>query len=277
MSPDMFSWPKHATSHHGRPREEIGHYKEPALGQRRDARGPMGHEKYQALQVAPRRSPRPLRTLRRLALILGAGALLIALVATPHTMLGKSDSFLLPSDAALFGLSVPQRIVAIADSQVGYRTEPSNSYCNKYSAYWHAGTANCPSGELAEEWCADFAAWAWAEAEVSFTYGYAPAEINGGAVTFYEWGVAHGTWHPVTSGYPASPGDVAVYGLSLEGGPSAAHVAIVTNDGPGPQGPDVVNGDGDRTGFSVVETGTDQLQVHIGQGYSALAGYVSPP
>ena len=183
----------------------------------------------------------------------------------------------MPSEATLAGLSVPQRIVAIAESQVGYSTEPSNSYCNKFSAYWDAGTAGCPSGETSEEWCADFAAWAWQEAGVPFTYGYGPGEINGGAVSFYEWGVANGEWHPATSGYVASPGDVAVYGLSLGADPSAVHVAIVTDDAPGQPGPDVVNGDGDRTGFSVVETGTDQATADAGNGDSILAGYVSPP
>jgi len=90
---------------------------------------------------------------------------------------------------------MPQRIVAIAESQIGYSTEPSNTYCNKFSAYWNAGTADCPSGEMSEEWCADFAAWAWQKAGVQFTYGYGPGEINGGAVSFYEWGVANGEWH----------------------------------------------------------------------------------
>jgi CHAP domain len=130
---------------------------------------------------------------------------------------------------------------------------------------------------LAEEWCADFAAWVWRLAGVRFTYGYDPEEINGAAISFYEWGVANGEWHPAASGYVASPGDVAVYGLSLGAHPSAAHVAIVTKDPPGQQGPDVVNGDGDRTGFSVVETGTNQVRADAGPGDSTLAGYVSPP
>ena len=55
------------------------------------------------------------------------------------------------------------------------------------------------------------------------------------------------------------------------------HVAIVTGDASGQLGPDVVNGDGDRTGFSVVETGTDQVRADAGSGDSLLAGYVSPP
>jgi len=222
------------------------------------------------------RSLRPRKPLRRLGLVLGAGAVVIILVATLPKAFGNTDSFPVPSQATLAGLSVPQRIVALAKSQVGYSTEPSDSYCNKFSAYWNAGTPGCPGGEKSEEWCADFAAWAWQKAGVDFTYGYGPEEINGAAASFYEWGVANGEWHPATSGYVAAPGDVAVYGLSLGAVPSAVHVAIVTDDAPGQPGPDVVNGDGDRTGFSVVESGTDQVQADAGNGDSVLSGYVSP-
>jgi hypothetical protein len=202
---------------------------------------------------------------------------MITLAATLSHAFGHFESFPAPSGAGLVGLSAPHRIVAIAESQVGYRTEPSSSYCNKFSAYWNAGTGGCPSGETAEEWCADFAAWAWQKAGVRFTYGYGPGEINGGAVSFYEWGVANGEWHRAMNGYIASPGDLAVYGLTLGAHPSAVHVAIVTYDSPGQPGPDVVNGDGNRTGFSVVETGSDQAIADVGDGDSTLAGYVSPP
>jgi hypothetical protein len=223
------------------------------------------------------RSRQPGRSLRRFSLILVVGAVVIILVTTLHRVFGNADSFPAPGEATPAGLSVPQRIVAIAESQVGYSTEPSNSYCNKFSAYWDAGATGCPSGETAEEWCADFAAWVWQEAGVQFTYSYSPGEINGGAVSFYEWGVANGEWHPASSGYVASPGDVAVYGLLLGADPSAAHVAIVTDDAPGQLGPDVVNGDGDRTGFSIAETGTDQVYADAGNRDSTLAGYVSSP
>jgi hypothetical protein len=223
------------------------------------------------------RSLRPNRPLRRLGLVLVAAALVVILVVTLPRAFANTDSFPVPSQATLAGLSEPQRIVAFAQSQVGYSTDPSNSYCNTFSAYWNAGTGGCPGGEMSEEWCADFAAWAWQKAGVQFTYGYGPDEINGAAASFYEWGVAHGQWHPVASGFVAAPGDVAVYGLTLGADPSAVHVAIVTDDTPGQGGPDVVNGDGDRTGFSVVETGTDQALADAGNGDSALAGYVSPP
>jgi hypothetical protein len=156
-----------------------------------------------ASAVRPRRRD---KSLRRLGLILGTGAVAIVLAVTLHGVFGNTNSFPAPSEATLTGLSVPQRIVVIAESQVGYGTQPANSYCDKYSAYWGSGTADCPSGEMAEEWCADFAAWAWQEAGVDFTYGYGPGEINGAAVSFYEWGVANGEWHPATSGYVAAPG-----------------------------------------------------------------------
>jgi D-alanyl-D-alanine carboxypeptidase len=222
------------------------------------------------------RSRRPSRPWRRSGLVLGASTLVIILVAVTHRS-GSTASFPVPGEAALTGLSLPRRIVAIAESQVGYSAKPSSSYCNRYSAYWGAGTTDCPSGERAEKWCADFAAWAWRAAGAHFTYGYAPGQLNGAAVSFYEWGVANGEWHPARSGYRAWPGDVAVYGLSLGVHPSAEHVAIVTDDPPGRRGPDVVNGDGDRTGFSVVETGTSQVRADAGHRDSALAGYVSPP
>jgi hypothetical protein len=202
---------------------------------------------------------------------------MIILVTTLRSVLTKTDSFPPPSGATLAGLSLSQRIVAIAESQVGYSSEPSNSYCNKFSAFWGVGTTGCPRGETAEEWCADFAAWTWQKSGVQFTYGFGPGEINGGVISFYNWGVANDEWHPATSGYTAAPGDLAIYGLSLVAGPTAAHVAIVTEDASDETGPDVVNGDGDRTGFSLVENGTDQRQIDVGDNAFTLSGYVSPP
>ncbi len=108
-----------------------------------------------------------------------------------------------------------QRVVALAESQVGYSTEPANSYCNKFSAYWGAGASGCPLGEQSEQWCADFAAWAWKEAGVQFNYGFGSDELNAAAASFYEWAGANGKWHPATSGFVPSAGDIAVYGLTL--------------------------------------------------------------
>jgi hypothetical protein len=191
-------------------------------------------------------------------------------------VIGKSRSFPVPSRASLATMSVSQRVAAIATSQVGYRTDPSNSYCNKFSGFWAAGDA-CSNGDTAEEWCADFAAWAWRKAGVRFTYGYDPGEINGAAASFYEWAVANGRWQPATRTYEAAPGDIAVYGLTLGTAPRAAHVAVVIGDLPGRRGPDVVNGDGNLTAFSAVETGGDERYITVAHTRYSLAGYVRPP
>ncbi|MHB1988399.1 MAG: hypothetical protein ACYCSF_10505 [Acidimicrobiales bacterium] len=192
---------------------------------------------------------------------------MFALLALVVTLLRPSRLAMTPLQA---------RIVSYASSQLGYHTTPKDSYCNKFSAYWDSGSSQCPRGERSEEWCADFAAWVWQRAGIAFTYGYAPGDINGAAVSFYEWGVAHKRWH-WAKGYLGAPGDVAVYGLVLGQVPSAVHVAVVTGDPPGQLGPDVINGDGDRTGFSVVETGTDQVRADAGSNLSRLSGYVTPP
>jgi hypothetical protein len=191
-------------------------------------------------------------------------------VATPHSGHSSAPTAVTPMTP------LQARIVSIARSQVGYRTDPADSYCNKYSAFWVSGTDDCPGQNLDEEWCADFAAWVWEKAGVSVDYQYINGDLNSSAASFYEWGMAHDTWHPVGSAYAPQPGDVAVYGLDV---PAlvAQHVAVVTGYTPGDKGPNVVNGDGDRTGFSVVETGEDQVVADIPDGSAAhLSGYVSP-
>jgi hypothetical protein len=168
------------------------------------------------------------------------------------------------------------RIVSIAQGQVGYSTDPSDTYCNRYSAYWVSGNDDCGNSNLDEEWCADFAAWVWKKAGANVDYQYINGDLNSSAASFYEWGMQNGTWHPVGEGYTPQPGDVAVYGLDV---PDlvAQHVAVVTSYTPGDRGPNVVNGDGDHRGFSVVETGQDEVVADIADNSGArLSGYVSP-
>jgi hypothetical protein len=176
----------------------------------------------------------------------------------------------------LSGLSpLRSRIVTIAESQLGYSTDPSNTYCNKYSAYWSSGASTCGNGDLAEEWCADFAAWVWQKAGVPIVYQYINGDLNSSAASFYEWGQAQGTWHPVGRGYTPQPGDVAVYGLD-PGALVAAHVAVVIGYQHGQRGPIAINGDGDLTGFSVVEVRTDEYDADTQPDDAPLSGYVSP-
>ncbi|HVT42433.1 MAG TPA: CHAP domain-containing protein [Acidimicrobiales bacterium] len=167
------------------------------------------------------------------------------------------------------------RIVSIAQGQIGYQTDPSNTYCNKYSAYWYAGVHDCGNDNLDEEWCADFAAWVWQQAGAAVSYELAPGHLNGNSASFYVWGVDHGTWHPVGSGYAPQPGDVAIYGLRT-GAVTAVHVAVVTASTGDDNAPDVVNGDGDRTGYSVVETGDHQSDADVKGDGAPLSGYVAP-
>jgi len=167
------------------------------------------------------------------------------------------------------------RIVSLAEGQIGYRTDPSNTYCNKFSAYWDAGTDDCGNDNLDEQWCADFAAWAWKQAGAEVSYELSPGHLNASSASFYVWGVDHGTWHPVSSGYSPQPGDVAVYGLDTSA-VTAVHVAVVTASTGQDDAPDVVNGDGDRTGYSVVETGDHQSDADVKGDGAPLSGYVSP-
>jgi hypothetical protein len=167
------------------------------------------------------------------------------------------------------------RIVSIALGQVGYQTDPSDTYCNKFSAYWNAGMDDCGNGNLDEEWCADFAAWVWKQAGATVSYQLAPGFLNADSASFYVWGRDHGTWHPVGSNYTPQPGDVAVYGLNTVA-VTAVHVALVTAPTSDNGAPDVVNGDGDRTGFSVVETGQHQAFADVKGKGAPLSGYVSP-
>ena len=201
----------------------------------------------------------------------------VAALGLTATSLSASSSSRASSGSSLPPLpstAFRAHLVEIAESQLGYRTDPVHSYCNKFSAYWGAGTA-CGNGLRSEEWCADFAAWVWRRGGAQFTYGYTSGDVNAASGSFYLWAVAHGTWHPVGSGYTPRPGDAAVYGLDPAAS-TAAHVAIVTGYLAGARGPDVVNGDGDRTGFSVVEAGTDQYKADTPGSNAPLSGYASP-
>jgi hypothetical protein len=71
------------------------------------------------------------------------------------------------------------------------------------------------------------------------------------------------------------PGDVAVYGLDTST-VTAVHVAIVVGTTGNDAAPDVVNGDGDRTGYSVVESGDGEAYADVKGKGAPLSGYASP-
>jgi hypothetical protein len=126
--------------------------------------------------------------------------------------------------------SLGSSISALANSQSGYQ-ESGGPSCNKYTAYFGRGTATCGStGNRAEDWCADFAEWVWQQAGVDVT------GLNALALSFKDYGVAHGTWHTSNP----QPGDAAVYDGYEPDGHETEHVGIVVSVTNGL--PDVVNG-----------------------------------
>ncbi len=170
-------------------------------------------------------------------------------------------------------------IVNAAESQdqygAGVADSPANSGCNPYTAYFGDGSGGCAAGLRKNEWCADFAAWVWRQAGVSFVYGFSGSDINAWSASFYFWGLATGNWHPLSSGYSPQPGDVAVYGnLTEEPGPG--HVGIYV--GGSASSPTVVNGNWatnwpDPTNYGVMIQ-SDESDTGVAGG--GLDGYVSP-
>lgn len=202
--------------------------------------------------------------------VIAAGAVVIVRHESTASSLANRD------DVGTASVPTRAKIVSFAQSQVGYSTDPSTTYCNKFSSYWVSGSADCGNSNRDEEWCADFAAWTWQVAGVPLVYQFINGDLNSSSASFYEWGLRHNTWHPVGSGYVPQPGDVAVYGLNIPA-LTAQHVAVVTSYTPGSSGPNAINGDGDHSGFSRVEYQTDEYNADAsGSSSDTLSGYVAP-
>jgi hypothetical protein len=179
------------------------------------------------------------------------------------------------SDVAHSAANVRSAIVSIAQSQRGV-SSPANSECNPYSASMKdASSPGCSNRWYDEEWCADFAAWVWRQAGVSFTYSYTGSNINAWAASFYAWGLATGNWHPLSSGYQPQPGDVAVFGGLAEAPGGGSHVGIYI-DGP-PSAPTVVNGNWDYPDKYVADVYEQSNERSTGESGGTLDGYVSVP
>ena len=89
------------------------------------------------------------------------------------------------------------RIVTVAESQLGYRTDPADSYCNKFSAYWDAGTATCGIGPAQRGVVRRLRRLGLASRPApTVTYELTTGDLNAASASFYVWGVDHGTWHP---------------------------------------------------------------------------------
>ncbi len=98
---------------------------------------------------------------------------------------------------------VTDRILALETSQLGTGETPPGSNCNIYTAAFGRGYP-C-SANRAEEWCSDFAnfAWQWAGANVT--------GISAWSFNFVIYGENHGTFFAGATNDP-QPGDAVVWG-----------------------------------------------------------------
>jgi Big-like domain-containing protein len=194
--------------------------------------------------------------------------------------IGLASTALLSSFVTPASADLRSSIVSIAESQdqngAGVVNVPATTGdgCNPYTAHWGDGSA-CGNGLRANAWCADFDAWVWQQAGVSFTYGGGASDINAWSASFYFWGMATGNWHPLSSGYTPQPGDVAVYGnLTEASGPGHSGIYV---SGPA-DSPTVVNGNWavdypDTTNYGVIIASHES---NTGVAGGDLDGYVSP-
>jgi hypothetical protein len=106
---------------------------------------------------------------------------------------------------ALTGVGV-QRIVQVAETQLGYTEHPAGSSCTKYGP--------------CEEWCSLFVAWVWEHAGIPLPDGTTPYAYSG---SLYTWVRTHGGQILPPTATPA-PGDAVLYGT---GPGDSVHVGIV--------------------------------------------------
>jgi hypothetical protein len=139
-------------------------------------------------------------------------------------------------DASSAGSATGNKIVRIAESQLGRAESPPGSNCSPYGP--------------CEEWCSLFVAWVWEKAGVPLRGGTAPYAYSG---SIYEWAKAHDAGASLPGGSapgeplaPAepngarvlppsatpAPGDAVLFG---SGPKESDHIAIVERVFPGGQ------------------------------------------
>jgi Transglycosylase SLT domain/CHAP domain len=145
------------------------------------------------------------------------------------------------------GSPVRQRIVEIADSQIGVREQPPGSNCTPYG--------------FCDQWCAMFTTWVWDRAGLHDVRVAANYKVS----TLRAWAQAHGLWR-AAPGNPL-PGDMVVY--------SDAHVALVERVLPDGQ-ITTVNGNGGDNAVSR-DGPADPVRDWRRLGPAPITGYVVVP
>ena len=132
------------------------------------------------------------------------------------------------------------KIASLALGQVGLATTPAETSfdgvdCDPFSTLDAAFSPNADGcGPDAthkvenqnEEWCSDFAKWAWAQAGVTADMN----TLNAGASSFYTWALDNGQTPVADSGTPA-PGDAVLFYSpgTVTAAKYADHVGLVTS------------------------------------------------
>lgn len=153
----------------------------------------------------------------------------------------------------------------------GHLENPANSGCNKYSGALYGASSGCAPGYGdnghwgTNAWCADFAKWVWKQV------GADTSGLDSRAITFYNYGFNHGTWHPAGSGYTPQPGDAILYGINASK-TYADHVGIVAAS----SGPGVVQGNFATSGSWGVVWDPNGAYYDANGNPLPPAGYVSP-
>ena len=168
------------------------------------------------------------------------------------------------------------RIVAIAESQIGYRTDPPGTYCNKYSAYWVSGRERMRERQPGRTVVRGLRRLGLANRRRSChlpVHQRRPELLIGELLRVGDrpGHMAHGRNRLC----PNARGRRRLRARrNRSGGPARGHSRRFCQ---GRKGPDTINGDGDHTGFSAVEIGNDQYQADVpGQVPAPISGYVSP-
>ncbi|MER5867546.1 CHAP domain-containing protein [Kitasatospora sp. NPDC002040] len=172
-------------------------------------------------------------------------------------------------------------VASIANANLG--KGPCSANSTGHGGSPNAGTGfgtscNVSTGQAREEWCADFAEWAWNQAGYTDT-----GDLTSAAWSFARHGATHGTFHWVTdTGYTPQPGDAIVwrgngYQLSSFTDPGALgfydvqHVSLVSSVSSRTS----INDTGGNQGNAVTHNGPFNPTLQQGWGQQVI-GYISP-
>ncbi|WP_051452037.1 PKD domain-containing protein [Actinospica robiniae] len=163
-----------------------------------------------------------------------AGGVALAMVALASALAPTAAAAVARPDA------LGGSIASIALGQIGVATNPAETSfggvdCDPYSTLVAAGSPSSDGcgtdgthdvADQNEEWCADFAKWAWEQGGVTANLNL----LNAGANSFYAWALADGESPAADSGTPAAGDAVLFYPAgTITSATFADHVGLITS------------------------------------------------